>query len=584
MAAVRVFLSCAAEEVELKERIAAALRSEGHRVSFGVAEDDAENAVHAKIRRTLRRSHAMVFLISPRAVAKDSHARMELDIVEGEWASPAERLIPVMAEETPSEDLPPFLRELKVIRSNAKAELSHELADVLAKVSHDSEGAKTMATRAGFPAEHVPDFKTPLDFWTRIIAGANRGRMRPKSLVEEAVKQFPHNAELRTHAKRLDVALASEVSVIAAGQSVMPRVSYAVDVLARRRRRSIARGIGVAATGVSLAAAIAWWLVPRGHEETDAKKDPALPADDTRAEHETSKGDDGTVPVDPAPVPTWTWKDGEILLEDGGTMLMVQLDGGSFMMGSPKSEADRIKDEALHMVKVSSFWIAQTEVTQAQWKAVMGRMPNNWNCALGCGGELPVSMVSWEDAVEFTNALSKNLGLAECYSQDGTGWSWAPDCDGIRLPTESEWEYAARANTATPYAFGSSVKELCNHGNVGDKSAQWAHPEWVGMTDVCDDGHANLAPVKTFEPNTWRLHDMHGNVFEWVWDWYATYPGEQEVDPRGPRRGTTRVIRGGSFWSPPKLLRSANRLFNPPADTNASIGFRCARSVALPKP
>jgi formylglycine-generating enzyme required for sulfatase activity len=629
VAAVRVFLSCAAEELELAERIAAALRSEGHTVDFGVTEDAAENAIHAKIRRTLRRSHAMVFLISPRAVAKDSHARMELDIVEGEWASPAARLIPVMAEETPSEDLPPFLRELKVIRSSAKAELPHELADVLAKVSHDSEGAKTMATRAGFPAEHMPDFKTPLDFWTSIIAGANRGRMRPKSLVEEAARQFPHNAELRTHAKRLDVALAGEVSVIAAGQSVVPRVSYAVDVLARRRRRTIARGIGVAAAGVSLAAAIAWWLVPSGDEARDAKNDTALPGDDAKTKRKTAAGegkaeqpvksdakdgndsketkktdgkggpDEGPGPKppaetkspDPAPKPddpprerpqAWSGKEHVVRIDKKVTMSMVKLAGDTFTMGSPKSETDHEDDERQHEATVSGFWIAQTEVTQAQWKAVMGNSPSD--CDYGCGDDFPVNRVSWEDAVKFSNALSTKLGLAECYAHEGGEWSWAAVCDGIRLPTEAEWEYAARAGTTTAYSFGSSVEDLCSYGNFADASAKKAHPDWSFVTNVCDDAHANLAPVKTFNHNLWRLYDMHGNVWEWVWDRYDEYPKGAVVDHRGPPAGDKRVLRGGSFRDDPQDLRSADRVRLRPSYSYRDVGFRCVRGLSLPEP
>lgn len=267
----------------------------------------------------------------------------------------------------------------------------------------------------------------------------------------------------------------------------------------------------------------------------------------------------------------------------------VQLPGGTFVMGSPASEADRQDDETPHSVNVAPFAIFRTEVTLAQWEAVMGTRPND--CAYGCEDFHPVHKISMYDALRYANRLTdKENSLANadqpkmtrCY--DETNWSWDRVCTGYRLPTEAEWEYAARAGTTTAYSFGNDKKELCRYGNFGDAAAKGAHPGWKFVDDICDDGVPNLAPVGAYVANPWGLYDMHGNVWEWVWDKYEPYSDKPVTSDNDKRADTvtnagSRVLRGGAFSNVPWRLRSASRGGDEPSVTFGNFGFRCVRVV-----
>jgi formylglycine-generating enzyme len=271
--------------------------------------------------------------------------------------------------------------------------------------------------------------------------------------------------------------------------------------------------------------------------------------------------------------------------------VLVKLPGGELWMGSPDTEEDRWDNEGpRHRVRISSFEICQTEVTQAQWQTVMGTNPSD--CEYGCGDDLPVQNVSWFDAVKFMNELTRlekqrdGEILTPCYEIRGEQVEWMPGCTGYRLPTEAEWEYAARARSATAYSFGDEAAGLGEHA-------------WY---DENSDGKVHEVADK--RPNAWRLHDVHGNVWEWVWDWYAPYPdpppAEPRSDPVGPDeaqaptvewgeevdgeiqtvQGKARVLRGGSFVSGAWYLRSAYRGWSAPADRVRVHGVRCARGGA----
>jgi formylglycine-generating enzyme required for sulfatase activity len=258
---------------------------------------------------------------------------------------------------------------------------------------------------------------------------------------------------------------------------------------------------------------------------------------------------------------------------------LVELPGGSFLMGSPPGEVGRRDDEKQHPAEVAPFAMCRTEVTLAQWEAVMGTRPND--CAYGCGDSHPVQRVSWEDAIRYLNRLTDRENEAlpgerrtRCY--DETTWALDRACTGYRLPTEMEWEYAARAGTTTAYSFGDDLKELCEYGNGADQAAKRKRSDWT-VNEQCDDGYADLAPVGRFEPNRWGLFDMHGNVLEWVWDWYGAYPDRASVGYAGPTGGERRVLRGGSFGSEPWGLRSSLRGWDGPTGAGGFIGFRCVR-------
>ncbi|TAE75229.1 MAG: formylglycine-generating enzyme family protein [Verrucomicrobia bacterium] len=211
---------------------------------------------------------------------------------------------------------------------------------------------------------------------------------------------------------------------------------------------------------------------------------------------------------------------------------------GEFLMGSPESEDDRGDDEDQVKVTLSKgFWMAKTEVTQTQWEAVMGENPSEFK-----GGSRPVENVSWNDAQEFLQKLNGRLGNA--------------DGGKMVLPTEAQWEYAARAGQHGVYAGGGLDEVAWFDGNSGDETH----------------------PVGTKKANAWGLHDMSGNVWEWCQDWYDDeLPGG--TDPSGPESGAYRVFRGGGWFSNADYCRVADRDNSRiPSPQYDYVGFRVARS------
>ena len=216
-------------------------------------------------------------------------------------------------------------------------------------------------------------------------------------------------------------------------------------------------------------------------------------------------------------------------------MEFVKVPAGSFVMGSPEDEEGRDSDERQREVRISQgFWLGKYEVTQGEWEAVMGTNPSEF---AECGARCPVEEVSWDDVQEFIRRLNER--------ESGSGYAY-------RLPTEAEWEYAARAGTAG-----------ARHGEL-DEIAWWA---WnSGWT---------THPVGEKRANAWGLHDMLGNVWEWTADWYRSYPGARyEFDYTGSHR----VDRGGGWFSYARLVRSASRASYPPGARRDSIGFRLVRT------
>ncbi len=254
---------------------------------------------------------------------------------------------------------------------------------------------------------------------------------------------------------------------------------------------------------------------------------------------------------------------------------MVVVPAGSYTIGSPETEIDRSDNELQHRVTLSrSFAIAVTEVTQEQYERVTGENPSS---DTSCGGDCPVTDVSWVDAISYLNELSARDDAVEpCYRVSGEQVEWVEGCTGYRLPTEAEWEVAARAETAGRYAGTDDPAQVCIFGNVADATAKAENPDWV--TFECDDGFAGVAPIARFRPNGFRLHDMTGNVLEWVWDWYGAYEGDAS-DPGGPEGGQNRVIRGGSFGYGPRDARVAYRHGIERSYRNSILGLRVARSL-----
>jgi len=225
----------------------------------------------------------------------------------------------------------------------------------------------------------------------------------------------------------------------------------------------------------------------------------------------------------------------ELDLGSGVTMKLALIPAGKFMMGEGNNQ---------HEVTLSKpFYMGVTEVTQAQYEAVMGTNPSKFK-----GATNPVDMVSWNDVTEFCKKLSEKTRQA------------------VRLPTEAEWEYACRAGSKTGFSFGDADEGFGDYAWYSANSGNTTHP--VGQK----------------KPNAWGLFDMHGNVCEWCADWYGEYPKGAATDPQSPASGASRVLRSGCWSSNPFGCRSAtrNNFFGSPDSRYFTYGFRVVVSVSAP--
>ena len=248
-------------------------------------------------------------------------------------------------------------------------------------------------------------------------------------------------------------------------------------------------------------------------------------------------------------------------------MELIEIPAGKFTMGSPAGEKDRQEDEAqISVTLTQSFGLGKTEVTQGQWKEVMGTEPWDGEEFVKADKDCPATFVSYFDAVEFCDTLTEVERKAGKLKAD----------EEYRLPKEAEWEYACRAGTTTAFSFGDESK-LNAHAWWGgfDIEALKKGEVKAGGGNAAREQYAHT--VGTKKPNPWGLHDMHGNVIEWCSDWYdGKLSGG--IDPVGPERGTSRVNRGGGWWLVPGLCRSAFRNCSDPSYRYNYLGFRVARS------
>jgi formylglycine-generating enzyme required for sulfatase activity len=240
--------------------------------------------------------------------------------------------------------------------------------------------------------------------------------------------------------------------------------------------------------------------------------------------------------------------------QSGVAANMVLVEWGSFQMGSDEGDKN---EKPVHKVTMSSFLMNKYEVSQGEWNSVMRKNPSNF-----IGDTLPVENVTWYEAVEFCNRLSTKEGLTPVYKVVKNVIICDFNANGYRLPTEAEWEYAAKGGKKDylvfKYSGGDNIDEVAwYHSNSGSKTR----------------------PVGTKAPNSLGLYDMSGNVWEWCWDWFGSYSRRDQTDPIGPVSGATRVRRGGGWYFGPRFLRSTIRGEFIPINRSNYLGFRVCRSI-----
>ena len=253
-------------------------------------------------------------------------------------------------------------------------------------------------------------------------------------------------------------------------------------------------------------------------------------------------------------------------LEGGADIEMVQISAGTFLMGSKLKPAWEVRmlapgeldtvynlERPVHAVNLDGFKISKTEITQEQFKSVMGYNPSRFYGDFN----LPVENASWEEAVEFCNGLSETTGLESCY--DLKSWECDFNQNGFRLPTEAEWEYACRAGTDTEWVNSPD--------SIGIVRTSWYGTDSTFVTH----------PVASKEPNDAGLYDMTGNVWEWCNDYIQMYYCNSQTNPTGPEVGFYHARRGGSWASSAIDCRPATRIGGHPGRGNSATGFRIVR-------
>jgi formylglycine-generating enzyme required for sulfatase activity len=252
-------------------------------------------------------------------------------------------------------------------------------------------------------------------------------------------------------------------------------------------------------------------------------------------------------------------------LDDAIRLDMMQIPGGTFLMGSPPDEPENSSSEQpQHEVTVPSFFMARTPITQAQWRVVAGfdRVdqgldpdPSRFK-----GGNRPVERVSWDDAIEFCQRLSQRIGRT------------------YRLPSEAEWEYACRAGTTTPFHFGETLSDELANYCAQDEEIEGRLYKGAYGRGILGQYRKETTEVAQFPANSFGLYDMHGNVWEWCEDdWHGNYegaPNDGSAWLESSREETSKLLRGGSWYFTPRNCRSASRYYDRRGGRVNAVGFR----------
>lgn len=257
---------------------------------------------------------------------------------------------------------------------------------------------------------------------------------------------------------------------------------------------------------------------------------------------------------------------------------MVLIPGGTFEMGDVMNDNGQTDEKPVHTVTLSDFYLAAHELTFAEYDAFCTATGRTKPKDSGWGRDRrPAINVSWHDAVAYCNWRSQQEGLQEVYAINGEQVSANWNAGGYRLPTEAEWEYAAREG-GQKVRFGDG-QNTADPARINFNASADYKKEPYSVVGVY---RGQTVPVGSLNAaNALGLHDMSGNVYEWCWDWYGNYPATAQTNPRGMDSGSSRVGRGGSWSGGPAFVRAANRDNNSPGYSVSGLGFRLASS--LPK-
>jgi len=299
--------------------------------------------------------------------------------------------------------------------------------------------------------------------------------------------------------------------------------------------------------------------------------------------------------------PTSSAQSQTLEVAEGLSIDVARVPAGKFTMGSPKNEKCHSKVESpMREVTITrDFLMSKCEITRAQFAAFVkaaGYKTDAEKDGIGFAWDGKkwdkVKGISWQDIGYRQSDNHPVVGLT--YNDAVAFCKWVSTRTGrtARLPTEAEWEYAARAGTQTVFAFGATLADAKGAANIADKTALTRFKKWKHFP--VEDGYVFTSPVGSFKPNAFGLYDMHGNVWEWCSDWWARdYSKAATVDPQGPKSGRKRVIRGGSWMSSPPFARVAHRRDCPPKGRGCDniVGIRLvvevpetARSKKPPQP